>query len=84
MCKGPREQPYWDEHARFIDRLVDAGFIVMGGPLVDEGGALLIVDAPSEDDVRGTLRDDPWYVHGILDLVAVMQWEIFVDRRSEP
>ena len=38
--KGTREQPFWDEHAEFIDRLAAEGFILMGGPLVDEGGAL--------------------------------------------
>src|SRR5262249_13827180 len=40
--KSTREQPFWDEHATFIDQLVSDGFILMGGPLVDEGGALLI------------------------------------------
>ena len=34
--KGTREQPLWDEHATFIDKLVDEGFIFMGGPLVNE------------------------------------------------
>ena len=42
FSKGTREQPFWDEHAKFIDQLVDEGFILMGGPLVDEGGSLLI------------------------------------------
>ena len=35
VTKGTREQPLWDEHAAFIDRLVAEGFIWMGGPLVD-------------------------------------------------
>jgi hypothetical protein len=42
-AKDTRNQPFWDEHAAFIDALVAAGFIRMGGPLGDEGGALLIV-----------------------------------------
>jgi hypothetical protein len=41
LKKDSREQPFWDEHAEFIDKLVDEGFIFMGGPLVDEGGSLL-------------------------------------------
>jgi uncharacterized protein YciI len=40
LSKGTREQPFWDEHAEFIDRLVAEGSILMGGPLVDEGGSL--------------------------------------------
>jgi hypothetical protein len=31
-----REQDGWDEHARFMDALVDEGFIVLGGPLGGE------------------------------------------------
>jgi uncharacterized protein YciI len=82
LAKGAREQAYWDEHGAFIDRLVDEGFIVMGGPLVDEGGAMLIVRAESEAAIRETLRDDPWYANGILKLVGVKRWEIFIDRRG--
>src|SRR6266478_2864641 len=43
FSKDTREQPFWGEHAAFIDALVDEGFILMGGPLVDEGGSLMIV-----------------------------------------
>ena len=34
LAKSTREQPFWDEHAGFIDNLVAEGFILMGGPLV--------------------------------------------------
>ena len=52
VTKGTREQPLWDEHAAFIDRLVAEGFIWMGGPLVDEGGSLLFFHAADENEVR--------------------------------
>jgi uncharacterized protein len=52
QSKGTREQPFWDEHAAFIDQLVEEDFILMGGPLVDEGGSLLIVNAKDENEVR--------------------------------
>lgn len=31
-----REQHGWDEHAAFMDGLVDGGFIILGGPALDE------------------------------------------------
>lgn len=77
-----REQLYWGEHAAFIDRLVDDGFIWMGGPLVEEGGALLIVKASDEDEVRARMKNDPWYEHGILQLASVKRWQIFIDERK--
>ena len=86
LSKGTREQPFWDEHVAFIDRLVDEDFIVMGGPLVDEigmpQGALLIVKAKDENEVREKLKNDPWYLRGILKLESVSRWEIFIDVRK--
>src|SRR5436190_14379135 len=66
--KGTREQPLWDEHAAFIDQLVAEGFILMGGPLIDEDGAMLIVNADDENEVREKLKNDPWMKHGVLKL----------------
>jgi uncharacterized protein YciI len=80
LGKGSREQPYWDEHAAFIDQLVEEGFILIGGPLPDEGGATLVVRAGSEAEVRDRLRSDPWYEHGILALENIRRWDIFINR----
>jgi len=84
--KGTREQPFWDEHEAFIDQLVDQGFVLMGGPLLDEAGmpqgALLIVNAGDEDEVREKLKNDPWFQRGILKLESVKRWQIFIDERK--
>ena len=84
-AKGAREQPFWDEHAAFIDRLVDEGFILMGGPLLDQSGmpegALLIVNAQDENEVKEKLKNDPWFEKGVLKLESVRRWEIFIDAR---
>jgi uncharacterized protein YciI len=82
LSKGTREQPFWDEHAEFIDRLVAEGFILMAGPLVDEGGALLIFNAEDENEVTEKLKNDPWSEHGILKLESVKRWQIFIDART--
>ena len=82
FSKDTREQSFWDEHAAFIDQLVDEGFILMGGPLVDEGGSLLIVNAKDENEVREKLKNDPWARHGILKLDSVKRWQIFIDKRK--
>ena len=80
--KNTREQPLWDEHAAFIDQLVEEGFILMGGPLVDEAGAMLIVNGDNESEVREKLQDDPWMKHGVLKLESVKRWQIFIDVRK--
>lgn len=81
LSKGSREQQFWDEHATFIDGLVDDGFILMGGPF-DDGGAMLIVRADDDEEARRKLAGDPWYAHDILVLDAVKQWDIFIDQRG--
>lgn len=82
--KGPREQPFWDEHATFIDRLVEEDFILMGGPFLDERGlpqgGLLIVNTEDETEVKEKLKNDLWFEEGILNLESVKRWEIFVDE----
>jgi hypothetical protein len=40
--KGLRDQELFDEHARFLDGLVDEGFVILGGPL-NERDVLLVV-----------------------------------------
>jgi uncharacterized protein YciI len=82
QSKGTREQPFWDEHAAFIDQLVADGFVLMGGPLVDEGGSLLIVNAKDENELREKLKNDPWFEHGILKLESVKRWQIFIGKRN--
>ncbi len=82
LSRGTREQPFWDEHAEFIDQLVAAGFILMGGPLVDEGGSLLIFNAEDENEVREKMKNDPWFEHGILKLESIKRWQIFIDQRK--
>jgi uncharacterized protein YciI len=86
QSKGTREQPFWDEHAGFIDQLVDDGFILMGGPLLDRDGlpqgALLIVNAQDENEITEKLKEDPWFERGILQLESIKRWEIFIDVRK--
>jgi hypothetical protein len=74
------EQTGWSEHASFMDGLVEAGFIVLGGPLADEHRVVHAVEAESESVVRETLARDPWNeTH--LQLASVEPWTIRLDGR---
>ena len=75
-----QEQSDWLAHAAFMDELVNAGFIVLGGPLADEHRVVLVVDAESEDLLRATLARDPWSgTHLRVD--SVEPWTIRLDGR---
>ena len=74
------EQSGWPAHAAFMDDLVDAGFVVMGGPLADEHRVVLAVEAQSEDTVRATLAGDPW-IETHLRIDTIDPWKIRLDGR---
>jgi uncharacterized protein YciI len=77
-----REQKGWDEHARFMDGLVEDGFVVLGGPLDGDREVLLVVEAESGDALRARFSGDPWIQDGKLTLVSVEAWTILLDARG--
>jgi uncharacterized protein YciI len=77
-----REQDGWDEHAKFMDRLVDEGFIVLGGPLEGDRETMHIVKADSEDAIRERWATDPWWVNGMLTPKSIERWTILLDGRG--
>jgi uncharacterized protein YciI len=80
--RGLREQDGWDEHAQFMDGLVDDGFIVLGGPLDGDRETLHIVEAPSEEAIRQRFAEDNWAQNGMLSVKSIERWTILLDGRS--
>jgi uncharacterized protein len=74
-----RDQDGWDEHARFMDSLVDDGFILLGGPLEGDRDVLHVVDAPSEEAVRDRLAQDRWHQDGTLRITSIEAWTVLLD-----
>jgi uncharacterized protein len=92
-AKGPmwqhdraiREQPGWEEHASFFDRLVERGVVVIGGPIAsanEEEVALLAVDAADEQELRSIFSSDPWAMSGVLRVREVRSWTLWLDGRQ--
>jgi hypothetical protein len=78
--KPLEEQSGWDDHAQFMDALVDDGFIVLGGPLGDEVRVAHAVEAESEEAIRATLAQDPWSESHLV-IAAIDPWTIRLDGR---
>ena len=68
-----------------MDRLVDEGSIVLGGPVGDLDGddALLVLRAQDEEEVRMRLADDPW-ANGVLSIRSVRPWTIWLRGKKSP
>jgi hypothetical protein len=80
---GIREQRAWDEHAAFMDALVDDGFVILGGPIGDNQQTLLVIEAGDEDEVRQRLGEDPWAPMGLLQIGSLEPWTIWLDGRPK-
>lgn len=80
--RGIREQDAWDEHAAFMDGLVDDGFIILGGPLDDGERSLHVVEAVDESEIETRLAEDPWASMGLLRIGAIEPWTIWLDGRQ--
>jgi len=88
-CGGPAWRPGrpldersgWDEHATFMDGLVDEGVVVLGGPVADGERVVLAMDVESEEEARSALAADPWSgTHLVVD--SVDRWTIRLDGRQ--
>jgi uncharacterized protein YciI len=73
-----RSQKQWPEHAMFMDDLATNRFVMLGGPLGDDGNILLVVDAADENEIRSTLALDPWSKSAILDVQSIQLWTVLL------
>ena len=76
-----RQQPFWDEHAAYIDALFDAGKVVFAGPYTDHTGSLLIFNSEDASAAIEALRGDPWIIHEILAPDTAKPWTLYLDSR---
>ena len=77
-----RGQDGWDEHAAFMDGLVEDGFIIVGGPVGDGEQTLHAVEAADENEIRARLALDPWASAGLLQTGTIEPWALWLDGRA--
>jgi hypothetical protein len=64
-----------------MDELVAIGLVIIGGPVGDDDGALLLVEAGEEEEIRSRLSDDPWARSLLLQIDKIEPWQIWLDGR---
>lgn len=75
-------QERWGEHAAFMNGLVAAGFVVLGGPVADGETILLIVNAKNPKSVQERLAADPWTSMRLLTVTRIEPWQIQLGEPS--
>ncbi|WP_165422864.1 YciI family protein [Ktedonosporobacter rubrisoli] len=79
--KTSREQPYWTEHAAFLDKLFADGMVILGGPFANYSDLLVIIEADTEEQVHSLFKQDPFVLHNIIRVRAIREWLLFLDAR---
>ena len=77
-----RDQAGWNEHAAFMDGLVDDGFVILGGPVGYGEQTLHVVEAADENEITARLAGDPWASAGLLRIGTIERWALWLDSRS--
>lgn len=74
-----REQAGWDEHAAFMEALVEQGVVILGGPVGEGDGddALLVLDVANEAAIHACLAGDPWG-DDMLTTTSIEPWSVWL------
>jgi uncharacterized protein YciI len=73
--QGIEAQAEWPEHAAFMMQAAADDFVVLAGP-IDEEGALIVVHAESREAVEQRFGQDPWTVSGLLVTERIARWQL--------
>lgn len=76
----PWEQPYWGEHAAFINEMHELGMFYMGGPLADYSSIVAIVEGDAAA-LREHMQSDPWIENDVVTLTSLEPWTVLMDPR---
>lgn len=58
-------------HLARIETLNAQGRVILAGPLTDQTGSLMVIEAKSLEEAEQFAREDPYTVHGVFERVEV-------------
>jgi uncharacterized protein YciI len=73
------DQPDWENHSRFADKLFLQHKVTMCGALKDESKVIVVALGKNESSLRNLFKDDPFVKNGVLTLTHVDEWELHLN-----
>lgn len=58
-------------HLARLEPLNAQGRVILAGPLTDQTGSLIVIEAKSQEEAEQFAREDPYAVHGVFERVEV-------------
>ncbi|KAB7769783.1 YciI family protein [Xanthomonas maliensis] len=65
---APQIQLQLDAHKQWLQRYIQAGTILVAGPLHAEVGGFILAHAPETMQVRAMLAQDPFVIHRLVEV----------------
>jgi uncharacterized protein YciI len=62
---------FFPAHRKYLQSVIAAGQLISAGPLIDDGGAIWVVQAETREKADELVRNDPYNKEG-----AFVKWEI--------
>jgi len=70
--EGPRLRPvHRPAHLARLEDWAQKGKIILAGPLTDQTGSLIVVEAESLEEVQTFAQEDPYALHGIFQELTI-------------
>lgn len=70
--EGAQKRPlYRPAHLQRLETWAQQGKIILAGPLTDQAGSLIVVEAESLEEVQMFVKDDPYTIHGVFQEVTI-------------
>jgi uncharacterized protein YciI len=77
--KTVKELPFYREHYRYMKQVFANGQLLMGGPFLDNEGAIGILDVEDEVRAREIVEHDPFVLEGVVE-AQVHPWHAYFNR----
>jgi uncharacterized protein YciI len=67
-------------HREYLTGVVKSGRLVVGGPYIDDSGAIIIYEAESVEEAEKLLRDDPFAKQGVFVSWTIRPWKVVMSN----
>ncbi len=66
-----KRQAHRPAHLEKMAALDAQGRVVLAGPLTDQTGSLIVIEADTPEDAHRIAQEDPYTVHGVFERVEI-------------
>jgi uncharacterized protein YciI len=71
------------DHLAYLKTLHERGTVVLAGPVGDGSGAMMVLQAGSEEEAERVVKEDPYTTAGVGVDHVLRPWNVVVPARSE-